>query len=409
VTRRQQLAIVGGYRKHGRGVTGPYDPLTYTYGTYGFYGDPNVGNTGVPAGSPALTVVSDATTLAAAVSAGLIVGSNSWDNSLKRLRFTGATSSMDLIDLRGYVEYIPSSAGGLHRITRSQITAGVLATSAVPNLGLVICTHANATNVKIYDCDLHCWYPNSYGYDGIRGRGFEVHRTEMKWCLDAIGTGFNAVANCHAFGVWSHDHGWAWPDYATPSHDSGTNPGTHNDAWQIFGGTINEAVGCFFEGNIAPGTATTPAGILVGRPAGPFLPFSGGVRNQYGHFDDRKEDDLTAQTQNTGAAYTNGNTVVPRSYLQEVANASCQMEVVSGVAMQWDRCRGRGGSFGQVNIPASMPGTGAGVLGSITNCKFGTNSRAGTNWNINTNGQQTKLTLSNNVLDTDNTTAANVR
>jgi hypothetical protein len=352
----------------------PYDPDTWSYGAYGSY-KPGEATSGIPIDTPTLTLVDSVATAPPGTT---------WDNTLKRLTISATSSEYDALDVRGYIRYLPGASGGTHQLTRSRVTGGVYATATDAPRGLIVATHANATNVIVKDCDLHCWYTNDQGYDGVRGRGFTVERCDIKWVVDGLSSGHSGVANCHSKGNWVHDHAWVFPDQY---HTTGTR-GTHNDGWQIFGGTVNESVGDHFQGNLAPGGTVAPSGLLVGRQ---FEPQVGPGLNQYG----TNDPDFVNDARPPGdQPYT------PRDILEEVSNGAVQCGNEAGAgntAVQFNKSWFFGGSFGQINIPTEVTWN----WGSITQCRFGRNSRFSPTWTINTNGQTANGTLSANVYDDD--------
>jgi hypothetical protein len=348
MSRRRALAKLGGSRKYNNP---PYDPDTFSYGTYGTY-DPSASTTGVPTGTPTLTVISNTSEFNAAG----LTSVGTWNDTTKVFTITAASSDLDAYDFRCRLVYQPGISGGTHYLTRCRITGGVFpADTSGSATGLVICTHANISSgyPKIYDCNLEPWWSNSGGHDGIRGNKFDAQRNEFKWCLDGMGVGFNTPSACTWKGNWVHAHAWIYPDTATPSHTDGT----HNDSAQIFGGTGHVSEGNRFEGDIAVEGTTSPAGNLVTTPAAS----ASGQRP-------------ADNTNNACFQYQTGTITV---------------------ASAFDHFRGA--KVGQVNIPVSSPS-----WGSYSDGKWGDNGRTVnlTNpWTFNSNGQLANGSLSGNVYD----------
>jgi hypothetical protein len=211
--------------------------------------------------------------------------------------------------------------------------------------GLITATHVNALDVRVYDCDIHNWYPNSY-VDGIRGHHLTVERCEIKWTVDGFGTfnndGSTYLTDNHLKGNYVHDLCFVYPDIATPSHTDGT----HNDCWQVQGGSGNESVGNWFDGHVADDGVTTPAGILVGTQ----------IADSSGY----KRANLTA-------------------------NAALQVtpNVPSGTTtapVQSDKDWFNGGDAGQVNIADWTAN-----YGSFTNGRYNRDANLGSTWTLNVN------------------------
>jgi hypothetical protein len=347
MSRRSGTGSVGASRRYGA-VT-PYDPATFSYGTYGTY-DPSASTTGVPTGV-ALTLVSNTSEFTAAGLGSI----GSWNDTTKVFTITATSSNLDSYDFRCRLVYQPGSSGGTHWLTRSRITAGAYpADTSGSATGLVVATHANvgAGYPKVYDCNLEPWWSNSGGHDGIRGNKFDAQRNEFKWCLDGMGVGFSTPAACTMKGNWVHDHAWIYPDTATPSHTDGT----HNDSIQLFGGTGHVSQGNFYEGDLAPEGTTSGAGNLV----------------------------------TTSTASGGGNRPA-----DDTANACFQYQTGTiSIASTSDHFRG--GNFGQVNIPVSSP-----AWGSFTSGRWGKNARFSATWQFNCNGQTANGTVSGNVYDDD--------
>lgn len=344
--RRRRVPVRGGRPRVVK--TDPYPP---NYGAYKSYVPIGGSTAGVPAG-----------TVLTAQTGDIVVNSGgTYDSILLTGRFIINTTQTVII--RRCRVLGPQSA----------LTSGPV--------GLIHCmTSTNmVTDVRVYDCDLHCYWPTEW-IEGIRGHHYIAERNDIKWVVDTFQV-FNTLSvpkgatNVQLRGNHCHDLSYWYPDSFHAN-------GTHNDCLQVQG-SLNPivSVGNNYDGHLAPEGTTTP----WGKPVGTTVAAS--------------EDPAKP-----GTFYR---------YADSTANSCFQMglEQATKCSVNSDGDRFHGGVWGQVNIPAAVGNEPTQGFGSFTNGRYGLDSHQGSSYQLNTNGVLLSGTgtYSNNFNDDGGSTAIRVR
>ena len=166
---------------------------------------PSADNTGVPAG----------TTLTANYPSG------------GRLSVTVAGTIIEDQDIYGQV-YVAAKDVIIRRCR-------IRGRAATGNEGLVQTTSASAVNVLVEDCEITPDYP-SYWLTGVLGANYTVRRCNIHRSVDGLG-GYNTSAPGQPLNILVEDSYIHDLSYFSPDPNHPTDNQTHNDGFQIQGGT----------------------------------------------------------------------------------------------------------------------------------------------------------------------------
>lgn len=336
--------VDGTWQAKGRQELGTYNYATFRYAAYGNY-KPDSSTSGIPTGSPALTINSG--------------------NGTNLTITSGGT--YDLINFKCRV-IINTSARVI--FTRCKFEGNATLSS---NSGLVDCNGpvmSGKRNVFFYDC-LFVPSTPSVWWDGVIGHDYTCHRCEVLQTVDGFGaynTNSPTETNVSLYGCYVHDLSYFSPD---PNHSSDVPvSATHNDCIQIQGGSNVLVQGCNFQGfgdpslPSADGSATSD---LLRDSSNP---------NSLGGYNARYPELQTTSC------------VVVTPNVSDVSNVTIDRSWFDG---------------GAAVINVAPNGTYSTLNCTITNNRMGRNQATHSNKRILLPADTTTATLENNVFDDDGT------
>jgi len=200
--------------------------------------------------------------------------------------------------------------------------------------GLIDGRHASVTDLRVTNTEIAPDYPSEF-YEGIDGHHWIAEQNDIYFVCDGLNSyPTSGKGHCEARRNYIHDLSPFYPD---KYHQDGT----HNDCWQIAGGTENISEENNYEAFLAPQWVRTRAGQPVGNIQRP--------------------------------SSANATKAQAMSALMLTPNVS-QCKVQSkGDYMS-------GGIYGQVNVDTRIVN-----YGSVVDGKFGYDSKTGPTWTLNTN------------------------